>query len=69
MFAPACQGKGVFFRRSIHSADLADLDGWLIGGQTVEFKFELYCLWFRGQRVAVSQLNHAINDVPSHKSH
>lgn len=32
MFAPASQGKATFLHRAIHSADLADLDGWLIGG-------------------------------------
>lgn len=75
MFAPASRGKAAFLHRSIHSADVADLDGWLIGGWTAAvynnglFEFELYFQRFGGQRVAVSQLNHAINDVPSHNLH
>lgn len=32
MFAPASQGKAAWLHRVICSADLADLDGWLIGG-------------------------------------
>lgn len=32
MFAPASQGKAAWLRRVIYSADLAGLDGWLIGG-------------------------------------
>lgn len=32
MFAPASQGKAAWLHRVIESADLADLDGWLIGG-------------------------------------
>lgn len=34
MFAPESRGKAAFLHRSIHSADLADLGGWLIGGWT-----------------------------------
>lgn len=32
MFAPASQGKAALHYTAIYSADLADLDGWLIGG-------------------------------------
>lgn len=71
MFAPASQGKAAFLHRANHTADVADLDRWLIGGwpEAICNKRVFLAFEFGGQLVAASQPNQAINDVPLHKTY
>lgn len=74
MFAPATQGKAALLHEAIHSADVADLDGWLIGGWPEAIcNKRVFCFFlafeFGGQLVAAFQPNQAINDVPLQKTY